>query len=181
MNTPLPGQAGLIVAVPEAEPFVGDLRARFDFRSSEGVPTHITVLYPFESYPVRAATVDRLRQLFLGMQAFEFRLKAIVRWTDNLHLVPEQSDNFVALTKAVWAEFLSYPPYEGRFAEVVPHLSVAQAEARLLDEAEPLLREATPTNGIVAACSEIALLAATAGSWKVVERFALGSSSRGHG
>lgn len=172
------GQAALVVAVPEAEPYVRDLRARFDFRSGEGVPAHITVLHPFELHPVRAGTLDHLRQLFLGFEPFEYRLQAVVRWPDNLHLVPAPSERFVALTKAVWAAYPSYPPYEGRFADIVPHLSVAQGEARLLDEAEPLLREATPTSGIAAICNEVNLLAETAGVWKVIDRFPLGGSSR---
>jgi hypothetical protein len=169
----LVGETGLIVQVPEAEPFVRDLRERFDFRASEGVPAHITVLYPFVPYPVPGTSLDRLEQLFSSCDAFEYRLDSIGRWPDNLHLIPSPVEPFVALTKAVWAAFPDYPPYEGRFSDIVPHLSVAQGGTELLDEAEPLLRQAMPPSGIAGVCREISLLVLTGSSWEATYRFPL--------
>jgi len=36
-----------VVVVPEAEPLVSDWRAQHDWSAQRGVPTHITLLYPF--------------------------------------------------------------------------------------------------------------------------------------
>jgi hypothetical protein len=167
------GETGLIVQVLEAEPFVRDLRARFDFRSSEGVPAHITVLHPFVPYPVPTTSLDRLHQIFSNFDQFEYRLDGIDRWPANLHLLPLPTDPFVALTRAVWAAFPGYPPYEGRFSDIVPHLSVAQGGTELLDEAEPLLRQAMPPSGIAGVCREISLLVLTGSGWEVTYRFPL--------
>jgi 2'-5' RNA ligase len=167
------GETGLIVQVAEAEPFVRDLRARFDFRSSEGVPAHITVLHPFVPYPLPRTSLDLLEEIFLSRDAFEFRLTKIGRWPDNLHLLPQPAEPFVALTRAVWAAFPNHPPYEGRFADIVPHLSVAQGGTELLDEAEPLLGQAIPPSGIAGICREISLLTLTGSTWEVTYRFPL--------
>jgi hypothetical protein len=48
----VPDPAGLqestiLVPVPEAEPVVGQLRARLDRAASRGIPAHVTILYPF--------------------------------------------------------------------------------------------------------------------------------------
>lgn len=158
--------------MPEAEPFVRDLRARFDFRASEGVPAHITVLHPFRPHPFSGAVIDQLKQLFARFRSFSFRLTTIGRWPDNLHLLPAPSDPFVALTRAVWAAFPSYPPYEGRFPDIVPHLSVAQGP-ELLEEAEPLLRRAIPPSGVAAVCKDVTLLTMTGNRWEEVSRFSL--------
>ena len=40
-------ESALIIAVPEAEPLVKALRERFDWSAAQGVPAHITILYPF--------------------------------------------------------------------------------------------------------------------------------------
>ena len=150
-----------------------DLRGRFDFRSSEGVPAHITVLHPFAPNPVPRTSLDRLEQLFSRHDAFEYRLDGIGRWPDNLHLLPSPVEPFVALTKAVCAVFPTQSPYEGRFSDIVPHLSVAQGGTELLDEAEPLLRHAMPPSGIVGVCQEISLLVLTGSTWEVTYRFPL--------
>jgi len=40
-------RSGLIVEVPEAEPAVARWRAQLDPLAAQGVPAHVTVLYPF--------------------------------------------------------------------------------------------------------------------------------------
>jgi 2'-5' RNA ligase len=173
------GESALIVPVPELEPIVGDLRARFDVRASEGVPAHITVLYPFMPHPIPDAIFDELRRLFARCARFEYRLVEVGRWPDNLHLLPAPSEGFVALTKAVWDAFPAYPPYEGRHTDVVPHLTVAQGPTDLLDEAEPLFRRTLPVNSILAVCEEVALFTNAGGTWQEATRFVLDSSQRG--
>jgi hypothetical protein len=168
------GETALIVPVPEAEPTVAELRARFDFRSSEGVPAHITVLHPFAPHPMSDAALDRLRELFIRCEPFEYRLREIGRWPDNVHLLPTPLEPFVALTRRVWVTFPAYPPYEARFPAIVPHLSVAQGRSKLLDEAEALLGRAVPPTGISAVCTEVALIMNTGSAWQESSRFRLG-------
>src|ERR1700761_7063123 len=40
-------QSALLIRVPAAEPAVGAHRARLDASARDGVPAHLTVLYPF--------------------------------------------------------------------------------------------------------------------------------------
>ena len=40
-------QSAFVVPVPEAEPWVKDLRERYDPIAAVGMPAHITVLFPF--------------------------------------------------------------------------------------------------------------------------------------
>ena len=40
-------QSAFVVLVPEAEPWVKDLRERYDPIAAVGMPAHITVLFPF--------------------------------------------------------------------------------------------------------------------------------------
>lgn len=126
--------------------------------------------HAFVPYPLPKTSLDLLERLFSSRDAFEFRLTRIGRWPDNLHLLPLTAEPFVALTQAVWAAFPTHPPYDGRFSEIVPHLSVAQGGTELLDEAEPLLGQVMPPSGIAGACREISLLALTGSRWEVTGR-----------
>ncbi len=50
------------------------------------------------------------------------------RWPTVLYLAPSPDTPLRALTQAVVERFPSYPPYEGEFDDVIPHLTVADLE-----------------------------------------------------
>jgi hypothetical protein len=74
-----------------------------------------------------------------------------------LYLAPEPPRPFVRLTKALVAEYPEYPPYAGEVSldEIVPHLTVAEGDAPLLDEAEHEIEQLLP---IGAEAREVVLL-----------------------
>ena len=122
----------LFVPVPEVEPWVKDLRQRYDPIAAVGVPAHITVLFPF--VPPDLLTDDdlaRTTETFQRIRPFEFRLAQIDRFPESLYLVPEPDEPFISLTEAIVREFPEYPPYCGKFTEIVPHLTVANRSARV--------------------------------------------------
>ena len=119
------GRTALIVPVQEAELAVSDLRLRYDPSASLGVPAHVTVLFPFQD----AATLEEeeLARLFRAFRAFDFILDRIERFDEGVvWLHPEPSQPFADLTAAVWRRWPDYPPYEGVFEVVIPHLTVSE-------------------------------------------------------
>jgi len=80
-----------------------------------------------------------------------------------------------ALTDAIFRAFPDYPPFEGKFPTVVPHVTVAHADEPQLCEIEVELRIALPPGGgIKAHCSEMILIENSSGRWEEMQRFALG-------
>jgi hypothetical protein len=115
----------LIVAVPEAESAVADLRLQHDSSAALGVPAHLTILYPF----VDAATIDEraLEEVIAGHEAFDFELVSVETFDDgHVYLAPTRPDRFVALTDSVWGRWPDHPPYGGAFETVVPHLTISE-------------------------------------------------------
>ena len=113
------------VEVPVA---IKRLRDRMDPFAILGVPAHITLLYPF----VAPAELDEsVRNVVAGIVAaepsFPFTLAEVGRWPDVVYLAPEPDEPFRRLTDALVEAFPDYPPYGAAHAEVVPHLTVAQA------------------------------------------------------
>ena len=110
-------ETGLILRVPEAEPLVGDLRASLDPNAAEGVPAHVTVLYPFRpSEQIDAAVKTCLTKIFRGTPVFDVRFRDVGRFSGVLWLAPEPRAHIDALTRACVAAFPDCLPYAGRFA-----------------------------------------------------------------
>jgi 2'-5' RNA ligase superfamily len=165
----------LVVEIPEAEPAVGPLRDRLDPNARLGVPAHITVIYPFApAEAIDTAARQRLADLFGSIFSFGFRLDQ-VGWfgQDVLWLGPADPAPFRALTERVVAEFPAYPPFEGRFAEVIAHLTVGHGQpVGDLRAAEEVVRAGLP---IVATARAVTLLTSEPGGrWRRTARFSLG-------
>src|SRR5262249_30316489 len=111
---------------PGAERLVARFRARFDPSAAAGVPAHVTVLYPFVPPSKLTSSILRtLTELFAAVAPFRAKFSRIRRFPGALYLAPVPATPFRRLTQLVHERFPDTPPYEGRFADVVPHLTVA--------------------------------------------------------
>jgi len=166
---------GFVVVVPEAEPLVSGLRSCFSSAAAEGVPAHITVLYPF--MPPAQVTPDvlaRAATAVLGLAPFDFQLARMERFPGVLYLAPEPAAPFIELTEALVHAFPAYPPFGGVHERIVPHLTVAQGDEPTLHQADAELRAALRVHGPVSArCRELCLLQNAGGRWSEWQRLAL--------
>jgi 2'-5' RNA ligase len=168
-------QSGLIVEIPEAEPAVRQLRQRLDPSAAAGVPAHITVLFPFmPPNAIDAAVLAELGRLFAGARAFSVRLGHTDWFGDEvLWLAPRDPAPFRALTERVHAAFPAFPPFEGRFEDVVPHLTVADRQPLSdLRAAEAAVQAHLPVEARVTAVTLITKQAAGA-RWSRTATFSL--------
>jgi 2'-5' RNA ligase superfamily len=175
-------ETALLLPVPAAEPAVGQHRARLDEAARDGVPAHITVLYPFlPPAGIDAALFASLRRLFAGLGAFEFTLDKVRWFGDELvWLGPRDPAPFTALTDLVVTAFPSCPPYGGRHSEVIPHLTIGHLGGpEALRAAAESVRHRLP---IEASAARVILMAGPRpgnpgtppGQWRTVAAFPLG-------
>lgn len=166
-------ESAFTVNVPEAEPYVGDLRARFDPSAKLGVPAHITLLHPF-MFPeqITETVLSKVRLALSRATTFAFRLTKIGRFPEATYLAPEPSKPFVALTERLVDQFPKYLPYGGQYKSIVPHLTVAQGEFER-DVIEAQLVSTLPPGGIGGSCKEIVLIENSSGLWKHMHSFPL--------
>jgi 2'-5' RNA ligase len=168
-------ETALICRVPEAERFIAHHRQRFDPSARRNVPAHVTILYPFLSPGDVDAEVERtLADIARSVPRFDYRLREMRRFPVALYLAPDPDRWFSALTDAVYRAFPDYPPFAGKFAVVVPHVTVAHGDEPQLCEIEIELRIAMPPAGIAAHCSELVLIENSSGRWETLRTFALG-------
>src|SRR5213075_1009288 len=103
-------------------------------KPSHGMPPHVTLLVPA---PCDAAAIAEVLSEFEG---FDVTFPRLERFPGTLWLAPEPAEPFRRMTETLVARFPEHQPYGGGFSEIVPHLTVAQAEFDAVAEAvEPLL------------------------------------------
>jgi 2'-5' RNA ligase len=127
------GHSVLAVPVPPLDDVVRETTDAYDasFVSTDPafVHAHITALGPWLASP----TEDELAvvgEIAAATPPFEYRLAELGQFPNGvIHLLPEPADPFIALTARLVAAFPQCPPYEGRFAELVPHLTLDMASA----------------------------------------------------
>ena len=104
------------------------------------LPAHVTVLFP------APGDVVALTEVLAPFAPFDVRFVRLDRFPGLLWLAPEPSEPFVALTEAVVERFPSFPPYGGRYASIIPHLTVAAVS---LDETAALVEPLLPLHSHV--------------------------------
>jgi 2'-5' RNA ligase len=89
-------------------------------------PPHITILFPFmPPETIDPPALTRLGQLFAGVSRFRFRLHHTDWFGDDvLWLAPQDPRPFRALTQRVFRAYPAFPPFEGQFDDVTPHLTI---------------------------------------------------------
>jgi hypothetical protein len=175
-------ETALLLPVPAAEPAVSRHRARLDEAARDGVPAHITVLYPFVA-PAGISTpqLASLGRLFAGVAAFEFTLDRVGWFGEQVvWLGPRDPAPFSALTSAAFSAFPCCPPYGGQHAVVIPHLTIGHTGGQqALRAAAEAVRPCLP---IEATAAEVILMAGPRpgtpdtppGQWRTVAAFPLG-------
>ena len=168
-------ETALITRVPEAERYISHYRQRFDPSARRNVPAHVTILYPFMAPTlVDAGVIAALQRVVESVPCFDYRMAKTQRFPVALYLEPEPDEPFSALIDGIFRAFPDYPPFEGKFDTIVPHITVAHGDEPLLCEIEVELRIALPAAGVRARCSEVVLIENSSGRWEPMHTFALG-------
>lgn len=110
------------------------------------VPTaHITILAPFgkDQGPTRGELAE-VERFFAEQPPFDYELTQVCSFPDGHHyLSPEPVSAFSRLTHGLHQLFPEYPPYEGKFDLVVPHLTIPEEATVEVLPIRAHVREAT--------------------------------------
>lgn len=136
------------------------------------MPPHVTLIYPFvDADDINDAVRARLAKIAAATAPFELSFQEVGRFTETVWLKLEPAAPVVRLIQALVAEFPTHPPYGGAYAEITPHLTLAQGPRHVLDrvKAEVRARLDAPIRSRVTAME---LYALEGGRWRRVEAFA---------
>jgi 2'-5' RNA ligase len=138
-------ESAIIVPIPEVEPVVGPLRWQYDVGARLGIPAHITLLYPFRRALAAVDEIERLRDVCASIRAFPFSFIEVRRFPHTAYLYPDKSEIFAQITRTLGSIWPDCKPYNGAFADVIPHLTVAdRVDLEILSAVEDSLRHQLP-------------------------------------
>ena len=165
-------ETALVVLVPNAEEHIAGIRRSLD---TVAMPAHVTVLYPFVRKSLLTDDVlSRIRTILRDVEPFSLELSEI-RWFEErvLYLAPNPASPFQEMTQLVTNEFPDYKPYRGEFAEVIPHVTVAEGfSPPKLREAASAITEVLPIHAEV---GDVCLMVQEVpGVWEIHTTFNLG-------
>jgi hypothetical protein len=123
---PVEGQTGLVVPVPTADALLGLVESRHPGTVREGVPAHVSLLYPF----VAAAELDEqviraLSELVVGHEPMPVEFAECYRRGGFVALRPDPIERLTELTRKACERWPDLVPYEGLYGDVEPHVTVA--------------------------------------------------------
>jgi 2'-5' RNA ligase len=175
-DSPRPRRTGLVLLVPPADPVVGRWRDRYDPHAALGVPAHVTVLFPWiPADAVTPADESALAALAATRPVFTLTFAAFGEFPGTLFLEPTPADPVLHLTDAVTTRWPGYPPYEGRFDGVHPHLTIADHVAP--DAFPPVTADIAPHLPIRADITHLTLVEETPeGRWRLRRSYPLSGS-----
>ena len=173
-------QTAVIIPIASAETVVSKHRLRFDLAASEGVPAHVTVLFPFvPPGDVDGGVIAQLAAVFAAASPFDCVFDRSAWFGDAvLWLAPDRDREFRYLTEQVVERFPGYLPYGGVHDDVVPHLTVGESRLGTVDALKAAERDIRRKLPITAHIDHALLMAGTdqPDSWRIVAELPLGDS-----
>ncbi|MGN6432048.1 MAG: 2'-5' RNA ligase family protein [Gaiellaceae bacterium] len=142
-------ETAVVVLLPELEPLIGGWRRRYTGDGARGMPPHVTLIIPFADSADLGDRLGPLGRALGAFAAFEVELAQAARLPGMVYLRPEPGELFVAMTEGLAAVFPEFPPYGGEFKEIVPHVTVAQADDAVLTDLEQELAPRLPVQSRV--------------------------------
>lgn len=130
------------VLVPEVSDLV-DEWYRATPAALDGMPPHVTILYPWVDAPVSPRDLQAAEAVLEGVGPFELALTAAGRFQGVLYLVPDSGGVLEALMASFWRAFPATPPYggaHGAHPAPIPHLTIARGDEVYLDAVEATIR-----------------------------------------
>ena len=168
----------IVIPVLEADASTGRWRGAYTQDGACAMPPHVTLLYPFVDDGVLGDRHVRAVAEIVGARpAFDFTLARFGEFPGGegaptvLYIAPEPDAPFRELADALVEAFPEHPLYDGAFAEVVPHLTVASHHDAPVDEIRADVAGALP----IAARASEAWLMRFDGHWQTHARTPLGA------
>jgi len=169
----------LAIMVPQADHLVRAFRKQYESMAAIDIPAHITINHPFvPAAEYEPRLVEILIDLFSGIGAFQFALTEVRQFPAALYLAAEPEEDFRRLISIVYKRFPESPPYDGRFDEIIPHLTVVYVEesddiAGMSKRLSTVAKGMLPITGMV---TDVTLIEKIDGTWGERSSFQLARS-----
>lgn len=163
-------ETGLVLALPRLDAPLRRWR-RHDPATRLGMPAHVTLIYPFmDSRAFDAAARSRVEAAIGPFGPLKLTFDRLGDFEGGVWLEPDDHGPALRLIEALTAVFPEHPPFGGAFAQIIPHLTIAQAAPGVLAR---IRAEAPGVLPLRARAEAVSLYGRSEEGWIPLERFAL--------
>jgi 2'-5' RNA ligase len=121
-------ESAIDICLPELAELIDQWRLSTIPVAAQGVPPHITLLYPWRTAPLQPGDLNEAAAAVVGITPFTVTFRRVGRFPGVLFLSPEPENVVRILIRRLVRAFPETPPYGGQFgADPTPHLTIAQA------------------------------------------------------
>jgi 2'-5' RNA ligase len=121
-----PSEASALVIRVELPPALAALRLRSDENAADGVPAHVTLLYPFaEPAAIDDGVIETVTSIVARHAAWSMELGERRRWPETLYVSVEPEAPVRSLQADLADAFPTQPLYGGAY-EFTPHVTIAE-------------------------------------------------------
>jgi 2'-5' RNA ligase len=163
-----------VVVVVDAPVLQTLYRETYPVMAEQGIPLHVTLLYPFVSPEALPSALPQLRAVLAGHEPFEFELTELRTFPEYIWIAPDPAQQFRAITASIQAAFPDHPHW---YDKVIPHATLAHVEEAKLGESLERLRSRVDPLLPVRLVADEAVVLAGDGHWSSVARLPLGAKS----
>lgn len=120
--------SALDIHLPHAGEIIEKYRRKYTTDGAEGMPPHITLLYPFLSvHEYTQRTHNRLVDVTSTFHPFYMSIGGLKRFPGVLYLEVSHKENILHMIQKLVHEFPSFLPYGGKIPlhELTPHITIA--------------------------------------------------------
>ena len=170
---PTHGQTGLVIPVPAADALLAAVGARYPGTVREGVPAHLSLLYPFvAAAELDDRTISTVSDLLAGQAPMPVQFAECYRHDGFVALRPDTIDGLKELMSKTYLQWPDVVPYEGAYQDVEPHLTVAM---HCSDETAVRIEQEVTAQLPISAELREAWLVVFEGKWALRGRFGFGA------
>jgi 2'-5' RNA ligase len=144
--------------------------------AADGVPAHVTLMYPFAAWDELDPSIGRkIASVAARRDSFEYAMTGPGRWPDTVYVAVEPIEPFVRLQAELAVTFPEYPIYGGvSDFQFTPHITVAEGSG--VDAPETMLDSGWKALPLSARAAWLDVIATDGAKWDLVWRAPLGRS-----
>lgn len=172
--------SALDIRLPQVGEIVERYRRNYTTDGAEGMPPHVTLLYPFltvQEYTLHTRAL--LAGVIATFQPFSLHVGGVHRFPGVVYLEVSPRESILHMIQRLVHEFPLYLPYGGAIPlqELTPHVTLAidASEKTLHDIAHAFTRDTAHMTFESVLVEALSLSVRTSGRWRQLSSFQLGT------
>lgn len=121
-------KSSIDILLPELDVYLNKWRTKTIDIAKLGVPSHISIIYPWIESPIDRIQLDELEKIINYLPKISIQLKGIEYFDNHIAYLSIKNVNCILnIQQLIINNFPKYLPYEGKIKNPIPHITIAKS------------------------------------------------------